>query len=99
MTPNYDPKATDESVWAALQIGVGAVTAWILLSSTSMDNALAATVGTTAGVLVRPVFGYILSWLPTKKQPTVVVTTQVTPKVSVAEEVPKSDAPAPKGGA
>lgn len=95
-TPNYDPKAADESVWASLQIATGAVVGWLLLSYTGMDNVLAATCGTTAGVLVRPVFGYILSWLPTKKEATVVVTTQVTPKVSVAEEMPKSDAPAKK---
>lgn len=92
-TPNYDAKASDESVWASLQIGVGAVAAWLLLSYTQMDNVLAATCGTTAGVLVRPVFGYILSWLPTRKEATVVVTTLVDSKTTVAEEMPKSDAP------
>ena len=62
----YNLKPKEEGTWGALQAGlVTLITA--LLISQGVENEVAVPAGAVAGILVRPIGGYLVRFLPRPK--------------------------------
>lgn len=63
----YQVKPKDETLWGGLCAAVATLTAAILISQFGVDTTVAIPAGAVTGALVRPVGGYLISFLPKEK--------------------------------
>ena len=61
--PQYLVKPKEEGTWGTLQAGVMTLVSAVLISQ-GVDQTVAIPAGAVIGVLVRPVGGYLTSFLP-----------------------------------
>ena len=62
----YEVKPKEEGTWGTLQAGVITLVSALLISN-GVEQEVAIPAGAVVGVLVRPIGGYLVSFLPKRK--------------------------------